>query len=220
MVRPRLAVVACMQNNNKSLACIPSLPCCHGSIRYGWFPLSLCGTILNDGTVNQFYPPFCPSAQFRVMGHHKKGNGLAVQFLKDIDHLIARSPIQVAGGFIGKNNGWLHDSGTGDGNPLPLTAGKLFRPVPGPVDYTERLHGFPDAPASFLSINTCQDKGQLDVLGRGQTRYQMKKLENKADLMTADSRLPIVIQRCCHDIIKFISSAVRPVQQPDNIQKR
>ena len=33
--------------------------------------------------------------------------------------------IEVAGGLVGKNDGWLEDEGTGQGYSLLLTAGKL-----------------------------------------------------------------------------------------------
>ena len=60
-----------------------------------------------------------------------------------ISMLVRR--VQVAGGFVGQNDGRLVDQGAGDGHPLLLAAGKLVGMM---VDAVGQAHPFQRLPRS------------------------------------------------------------------------
>ena len=75
----------------------------------------------------------------RIVGNDKDGHALFLEGFDGLDDFIPGGAIQVAGGFVGKDDGRVHDDGPGDGYPLALSAGELIRPVSGSVVGTFRL---------------------------------------------------------------------------------
>ena len=97
------------------------------------------------------------------MGHHEQGDPLPIQFLEDLDHLATRGPVQIAGWFVRQDNGGFHYGCPGNGNPLTLAAGKLIRPVMGPVSDAECIQCLDDTFFAFSLIDTGQNERQFNV---------------------------------------------------------
>src|SRR5580765_2150101 len=62
-----------------------------------------------------------------VSGKHKGHTTEFIQFAHQIDDLAAGFRIQVGGGFISQNNGWVGDQSSGNRYPLALPAAHLIR---------------------------------------------------------------------------------------------
>ncbi len=56
---------------------------------------------------------------------------LGVEAPQDVHHLLAVLGVEVAGGFVGEDQGGLAHDGAGDGGALLLSAGQLVRVVAG-----------------------------------------------------------------------------------------
>ena len=59
------------------------------------------------------------------MGDHDDGVALAVDAFELVHDGEGRFGVEVAGGFVGKDDFWVGDDGAGDGGALLLTAGEL-----------------------------------------------------------------------------------------------
>lgn len=61
-----------------------------------------------------------------VVGHHQDGlAALLVNLVQELHDLGSHLGVQVTGGLVRKDDGGVSDKGTGDGNSLALTSGKL-----------------------------------------------------------------------------------------------
>ena len=61
-----------------------------------------------------------------VVGHHQDGlAALLVDLVQELHDLGSHLGVQVTGGLVRKDDGGVSDKGTGDGNSLALTSGKL-----------------------------------------------------------------------------------------------
>ena len=79
----------------------------------------------------------CPAAEFLVMGHQEQDHTPFVQAFKWLYYLLAGSPVEIAGGFVGEQHLRPHDGGPGDSYTLVLAPGELVWPVIGPIDETK-----------------------------------------------------------------------------------
>ena len=121
-----------------------------------------------------------------VVGHEDDGVTLVVEFLKQDKHLERRAGVEVTGGFVGEDDGWVVDERTGDGYTLHLTAGHLVGLVLEAVaeaDFDECLDG---TLTTLLGLDLgIVHQWQFDILdGRG-LGQQVVVLEDEAYLAVA-----------------------------------
>ena len=69
----------------------------------------------------------CKAGDVFLVGDDDDGVAAPPDFLEDVHDLDGGFGIQVAGRLVGQDDGWVVDYGSGDGNPLPLAAGKFSR---------------------------------------------------------------------------------------------
>ena len=75
---------------------------------------------------------------------------LPVEADEHVDNLLAGAAVQVAGGFVGEEDGGFLDEGAGDADALLLAAGEFGGLVAHPVAEADALQGFPGALAAGL----------------------------------------------------------------------
>src|SRR4030043_1041462 len=87
----------------------------------------------DDEAVLQVDPLPGPGGDVGLVGDHDHGHALLfVEGLEDIHDLRARPAVEVAGGLVGQDQGWVVEEGPGDGHPLLLSARELGCFVMGP----------------------------------------------------------------------------------------
>ena len=71
------------------------------------------------------------------MSDNNQRDTAGIEGFEQIDDFLAGMAVEVAGRFIGQNQGWLHDGGAGDGDALALAAGELIGAMVGAIFQTE-----------------------------------------------------------------------------------
>src|SRR6266403_1792635 len=105
--------------------------------------------------------------------------------MDQLHDFIGAFAVQVAGGLVAEEKGWVGDDGAGDGYTLLLSAGELARIVVhavGEADDAER--GF-DVLAAIGSRELGEQKRELDVLESGEDRDKVVHLKDETDVTGA-----------------------------------
>ena len=109
-------------------------------------------------------------------------NGLAQLFSelekKGVDFLLG-ARVQVAGGFIGKEDGGTVHKGAGNGHALLLPTGKLRRLVPQTRFQSYGRQQFPGPLPCIFAVFPANQRGDHHILQCGEFRQQMMCLEHK-----------------------------------------
>src|SRR5690606_21983196 len=120
---------------------------------------------------------------------------VAVEAREQLEDLLAGLGVEVAGGLIGEQQGGFGDEGAGDGHALLLTAGERVRRVLLASGAAHRGEGLARPPAPLGRRYPLVDQRQLDVLERRGARQQVEALEHEADVMTAEQRPLVAVER-------------------------
>ncbi len=102
------------------------------------------GEIALHEAVAQPDDPPCPAGDIILVGDHDDGIAAAVELVEDLEDLVARAGIEVAGRLVGEQDQWRVGEGAGDGDALALSARELVRLVAhaiGQPDPLDRLLG-------------------------------------------------------------------------------
>ena len=125
-----------------------------------------------------------------VRDHDDRLAVLGVEGLQQVEDLVARLPIEVAGRLVAQQQRRVRHDGAGDADPWFLPARELPRIVLRAVleaDHRERRrHVVPPVGARERR----EQQRQLDVLLRRQHRQQVVELEDEADVPGAPARQP------------------------------
>jgi hypothetical protein len=141
--------------------------------------------------------------QARIVGHqHQCRACVAAQIQQQIDHLLARILVQVAGRLIGEQDFRPGREGAGDSRSLLLTAGELPRIVARAPRETDTPEGL-EADASGI-CHTVQLQGQKHVFQCGQGGQELEVLEHEPYAALAQGRTAV-----------FVESAQALPTQPD-----
>ena len=120
----------------------------------------------------------------RIVRHQHQGRTAgAIPLQQQIEHMGAVLGVEIARRFVGKNDGRLENEGASQGNALLLAARKLDGIV---------MHAIAEA-YTAQQIGGCgaavpravQLMRQQNVFERGESRYQLKGLEDEAQLSAA-----------------------------------
>ena len=101
--------------------------------------------------------------------------------------------IEIAGWFVGQQQTRARGESAGDGDALLLAARQLARIMPrarGESDGGQGLGG-----ARFGLVAPRQFERQGDIFERGESRHQMKMLKDDADLLAAQRRARVFVER-------------------------
>ena len=89
--------------------------------------------LIDDLPIHHVYLAVRPPAKNRVVRHQYQRDILLDQLFEQAHHLFAGGLIEIAGRLVGQQHGGVHAGGAGNGNALPLPAGKLLRLVIGAI---------------------------------------------------------------------------------------
>src|SRR5487761_2250653 len=73
------------------------------------------------------------AGHLRVVGDHDDGVAVAVEVLEEVGDDLLVGCVEVSGGFVGEEDGWVVDEGAGDADALLLSAGEFAGEVAGAV---------------------------------------------------------------------------------------
>ena len=117
-----------------------------------------------------------------VVGDHHDGGAGGVEALEELEDFVGRFAVQVAGGFVGQDDGRFVQQGAGDGDALLLAAGEL-------VGHFVRLGGHADGRKDlgdaavnlpfFFPAGSAEDEFQ--VVLHGAVCQELEVLEHHAD---------------------------------------
>ena len=119
-----------------------------------------------------------------VVGDHDDGVAVAVEVLEELGDDLLVGGVEVAGGLVGEQDGWVVDEGAGDADALLFAAGELAGQVLGAGGEADAFEGG----AGFgLVGHGVEVLGEHDVLERREVGDQVELLEDEADLVGAEA---------------------------------
>src|SRR5215216_4720720 len=141
----------------------------------------------DHAAVAQGDPAAEPGRDPGVVGDHDhRDPAVGVEAGQQLQHLVARARVEVAGGLVGQQHGRLGDQGPGNGHALLLAARELGGPVLEPVPEPDRLQGLGGQAAALPPAQPPVDQRQADVGHRRGPGQQLEALEHEAHDPVAD----------------------------------
>ena len=157
----------------------------------------------------------------RVVRHHDDRLAvIAVERLQQVEDLVARLAVEVAGGLVAQQQRRIGHDGARDADALFLAARQLARVVVGAVRETDdgerHLNALP--PIGLRQFG--EEQRQLDVAGRGEHRQQVVELKHEADVARPPRR-----ELAARHLVDAVAgdgdgSFARRVETADQIQQR
>ena len=129
-----------------------------------------------------------------LVGHQDDGVAFGVQTIEQRHDLVAGLGVEIAGRFVGEDDGGLVDQSAGDGHALALSAGEFVGLVVHAVGQADRSQCGLGALGALFGWNAAVDQRQLHVVQRSGTGQQIEGLEDEADFLVADAGQFVVVQ--------------------------
>src|SRR5437867_889605 len=157
----------------------------------------------------------------RIVGHHDDGLlELPVEPVEQLEDLLGRLAVEVAGGLVGEQHrGVAHDRAR-DRHALLLAARELARVVVHAIGEPDQLEREQGALAALLAAHAHEQQRQLDVLERGQHRDQVVELEDEADVARAPHRELAPVQLVDRGVPHPHLARGRTVDAADQVEER
>lgn len=184
------------------------------------FPNSHGDRELADQPVFHVHPAVAHLGELFVVRYNEKSLvEIPAQLEKQGVQFLCVGGIEVTRRFVGKNDLRVIDKGTGDGYPLLFSAGKGRRLVVGPVGQAqvfEQRHplffhfcfGFSGNPARYANILQGTEFGQ-----------QVVKLENKTDVLVAESGQLTVVHAGEAGIVELNGAGIGLIECSQDVQQ-
>ena len=118
----------------------------------------------------------------------QRGAVLTVQRKQQVGDFIPGVTVEIAGGFIGKQQLRAAIERARQRDPLLLAAGKLYRQMMQALTQPQLLQQCPGAAAALAIAFAAQQRRKLDIFQRIEGGYQHKRLKHKADVLSAQLR--------------------------------
>lgn len=149
----------------------------------------------NDSVTKTYYALRSCSESWIVSDQNYGATSLPIQRLQQFHNALSCCLVEIAGGFIGKENSrFIHES-SGQRHALLLTTAELLWQVVQPVSQTHLCKQLSRAVGRFVYREFAgQFQRYLHVFQRCECGYQLKALENKANFLSAESRPLVLIQ--------------------------
>ena len=152
-----------------------------------------------------------------VRDDDERGLFFTDQLQEQLQYGDAVARIEIAGGFIGKENVRLIDDGTRDGDALLFAAGELGREVIGAVGETYFGQG---GECLIAMVFPRDGAGDHDIFQCGEFRQQVIVLEYVADALIAEARLLGTGERVEIDAIDDDLPRLRCFQSRQGVKQR
>ena len=124
-----------------------------------------------------------------IMGRYEDSRPLVVDVAQQAQKLGGEIGVEVAGGFIGKNQSWLVRKGTGDRDTLLLSSRKRIRKSPLSMLQTEASEHFHSPAMGFAGRDAMDAKDEGDVLEYGLAPQKLEILKDDTDLAAQQRQL-------------------------------
>jgi hypothetical protein len=138
---------------------------------------------------------------------------------EELNHDGAGGGIEVAGGFIGEENGRAVDEGTSDGGTLELAARELVRTVVGAITQTDSGKEFAGAGFGGGGDATGEEEGEQNVLLDREGGEEMKELKNKTDFVATKCGQFVVIERVERMALQVGLARGRGIKRSEDVEK-
>ena len=155
------------------------------------------------------------------MGDEQEGGAVgAVDLAHHLKHLVGGFGVQIAGGFIGEDEGGVHRQGAGEGDALLLAAGHVGGEVVGPggeADLAEQVvralaHG-------GVREAAIGEDGHHHVFQRREGGDEVVILEDEADGVAAEPGKGCVVQGAGFVAFDEEAALGRAIQQADDVEQ-
>ncbi len=147
-----------------------------------------------------------------------QGRAALVEAFQHTHDFAPGGPVEIAGGFVGEQQGGMHRHRAGDGDALQLAAGKLRRQMVGALAQTDVGEQLRHTLLALGRRHPGQQHRQGDVGGGIQARHQMKELEHEADLLAPHARRFGFVQAGDIAAIQAVAPAARAVEQTEQVE--
>ncbi len=123
-----------------------------------------------------------------IVGDEDNGNTPFIELLQDHHYFETCTAIEVAGGFVGQDNGGPRNQRAGDGHALLLPTGKFRRAMIGSRAQAYDRQCLPRPLATLQRRRPAVDEREFDV-GKGcHARQEVEALKDEADFLIANGR--------------------------------
>ena len=173
----------------------------------------------HDTSVEQVDHPVGEARIVFGVCHHNNGGSFFVQFGQELHHFGSVFGVQVTGRLIGKDDFRIRNNGTGDGDTLLLTSGKLLWKVVGSVADVHALQDVIDHLLALACLHFEIGKRQLHVFKDIQFVDQIETLEHETDISFTHLRTFFFFQVSDFPVRQVIVARCRVVQQAQDIQQ-
>ena len=155
-----------------------------------------------------------------AVGRHDQGlAALPGEPVEQLDHGTRRVEVEVAGRLVGEHQVRVVDQGAGQGDPLLLAARQRLRVRAGAIaepDLGEEIE-------RAIAIGGCgpavELQRQQQVLGYGQGRDQVERLEEEADVAAPEPGPGGLVERVQSDSVDADRAAVGPVEPAEQVEQ-
>ena len=128
--------------------------------------------------------------------------------------------IEVAGRFIGQEEGRPVDQGPGDGGALHFAPAHLMGEGAGPGGEADQVEHFRSAGAGLAGAFAAEEKGQFDVLHGGHGRKEIEELEDDAEMLAAVSGKGGIIGSVQGESVDGDFAGGRLIESAEQIEQR
>src|SRR3989338_6267755 len=184
--------------------------CCHPLMRE---------LVADDAPVEESHLAFRVTRDISLVGDQHDGDAFAVQLFEQRHDFFAGLAVEVAGGFIRKNQTRAVDQGARNRHALLLASGNLVGHgvrLVFQADLAEHLMG---APLALLAFHAAVDQRQAHVFQQRHARQQIEALEHEADGAIAQQCQLVLAQFRNVAAIQQIAPGRRLVETPEEIHE-
>jgi hypothetical protein len=121
-----------------------------------------------------------------VVGDDDDGGVFSVEFVEHFEDGFAGFGVEVAGGFVGKEEDGVVHEGAGDGDALLLAAGEFDGAVVAAVVEADHVAEFAGALAADGGFDALVEEGDFEVFEDGELGDEVKVLEDETEAFAAE----------------------------------
>ena len=140
-------------------------------------------TVTAEFSISKNQNPFGKLRDVLFVGNQHDGKALLIEVLENLHDLDGSSAVEIAGRFVGQQDGRAVYKSSGDGDSLLLSTGHLRGVVVHAVRETDLGEGIGRALLRFGSVQFRIESRQGRVFERRGTREQIETLKNKTNLL-------------------------------------
>lgn len=138
---------------------------------------------------------------------------------EELNHDGAGGGIEVAGGFIGEEDGGAVDEGAGDGGALELAARELVRTMVGAIAQTDSGEEFMGAGFGGGGNATGEEEGKKNVFLDGEGGKEMEELKNEANFEATKGGEFVVVKRVERMTLQIGLAGGRGIEGSENVEE-